>query len=311
MSTSRTTLRALRDPPWIPLLPRILELRRPADPSASLRLPPEPEPLEEPSIQTHRSQPADPASSLSDAIGEAYRPPAPGDSFETLRDRHRQQEALLFPPSEDALYHDFAVDVLQPSLLPGGWLSDDSGFLTLGPTADIWSLNGAYLTCHHYRGRDTEFTPTTTTCPIPLDYLIKQRYTKTDFNTQVNDKWTRTTRCPQLRGYVWTGYTRFKILNGFRQTAREVFREHAAGHETIFLQEEKSPGLINERTLNVEDRLKFMEAKQKELSSFFENEVWIFDDEKNANPDRILRAKFILNWKKVEAGAMRAKARLI
>ena len=69
--------------------------------------------------------------------------------------------------------------------------------------------------------------------------------------------------------------------------------------------------MVNERTLNVEDRLRFIEAKQKEISSFFENEVWTFDDETNADPNRVLRAKFILNWKKGEGTELRAKARLI
>eukprot|EP00435_Cladocopium_sp_Y103_P056576 s2481_g19.t1 len=63
--------------------------------------------------------------------------------------------------------------------------------------------------------------------------------------------------------------------------------------------------------MSISDRLAFKEAKQKELESFFQNHVWIFDEATNARPDRVLRAKFILNWKTNPDGSPRAKARLI
>ena len=71
--------------------------------------------------------------------------------------------------------------------------------------------------------------------------------------------------------------------------------------ETVYPQEEKSHAPLNERN----------EAKQKELSSFFQNNVWIFSSEEEADPQRILKARFILNWKKNDDGTPRAKARLI
>ena len=51
-----------------------------------------------------------------------------------------------------------------------------------------------------------------------------------------------------------------------------------------------------------------MEAKKKELESFFPNQVWLFDDADNAPADRVHKARFILTWKKHENGAPRAKA---
>ncbi|CAJ1428371.1 unnamed protein product [Effrenium voratum] len=55
----------------------------------------------------------------------------------------------------------------------------------------------------------------------------------------------------------------------------------------------------------------FIEAKRKELASFFQNQVWEFSDESEAPAQRILRAHFILKWSKNEDGSPRAKARLI
>ena len=47
-----------------------------------------------------------------------------------------------------------------------------------------------------------------------------------------------------------------------------------------------------------------MQAKIKELENFFKNETGL-------DPDRILKAHFILTWKKNEDGTPRAKAKLI
>ena len=58
------------------------------------------------------------------------------------------------------------------------------------------------------------------------------------------------------------------------------------------------------------DRLAFLQAKKKELESFFQNQVWVYDDKKNAPADRVLKPHF-LNWKKNPDGTPGAKARLI
>ena len=79
------------------------------------------------------------------------------------------------------------------------------------------------------------------------------------------------------------------------------------------MQEDKSHAPLNERYISLADKLASTEAKQKELASFFENDVWTFDSEENIKPGRVLRAKFIVSWKRNEdeAGSPRAKARLI
>ena len=51
---------------------------------------------------------------------------------------------------------------------------------------------------------------------------------------------------------------------------------------------------LSERNMSLDDRLSFMEAKKKKLESFFQNQVWLFDDADNAPADRVLKARFIL-----------------
>ena len=63
--------------------------------------------------------------------------------------------------------------------------------------------------------------------------------------------------------------------------------------------------------MSLADRLLFLEAKRKELKSFFENDAWTMVDEKEAQPQRVLKAHFILKWSTNADGSPRAKARLI
>ena len=73
----------------------------------------------------------------------------------------------------------------------------------------------------------------------------------------------------------------------------------------------KKDGSINERNLTAEERAKFMEAKVKELKSFFENGVWKFSSTTESDESRTLSSRMILKWSKHADGSPRAKARLI
>ena len=77
--------------------------------------------------------------------------------------------------------------------------------------------------------------------------------------------------------------------------------------ETIYMQHEQ----LSERSMSLADRLAFLQAKEKKLTSFFENDVWVFDTMTEDKRPRTIWAKFILNWKKDDNGGRRAKARLI
>ena len=65
------------------------------------------------------------------------------------------------------------------------------------------------------------------------------------------------------------------------------------------------------RTMSARDRAEFIAAKVKELRSFFDNGVWEFTTERESDPARTLRARFLLKWAKDEQGLPRAKARLV
>ena len=55
----------------------------------------------------------------------------------------------------------------------------------------------------------------------------------------------------------------------------------------------------------------FKEAKVKELKSFFDHHVYVFDATKEADPARTLTSRILLKWSKNPDGSPWAKARLI
>ena len=59
---------------------------------------------------------------------------------------------------------------------------------------------------------------------------------------------------------------------------------------------------LSERSMSLADRLAFLQAKEKELTSFFEIDVWVFDTMTEDKRPRTIWAKFILNWKKDDNG---------
>ena len=294
----------------------------------------EPEPLAEPQdVQEPplEPRPMDDTPPIPEHQRQLYDAPSGGETFQQQRARQAQQETLLFrtPPTSygperphnvrptpytnkdnaDEIDLAFDVDVTQEEGLPPGWRLEH-GYLQLGDIQDEWRIEGSYLTRRHFVSRDQEFKPTMDNCPIPVKYLTKQRITK--FNGKImRDNWTRKTEVERLTKEEWTGYTRFKVATCWRRQAHHEFYNKSNGAETIYLQEEKTAGPLSERTMSLSDRMAFMEAKQKELSSFFQNNVWIFSTEKEADPERVLKARFILNWKKNDDGTPRAKARLI
>ena len=118
--------------------------------------------------------------------------------------------------------------------------------------------------------------------------------------------------------------TKFKIHQTRRQQAREHFYNVSDGHATFTQpqpttspQRKAAPKMkarkdqLSEKNMSTADRLAFWEAKKKELESFFQNDVWTYDDAENASPGRILKGHFILKWSKWPSGLPRAKARFI
>eukprot|EP00435_Cladocopium_sp_Y103_P067059 s369_g29.t1 len=307
-------------------------------PPASMTTPmsQEPEPAEEPTVPSLALDPTlanDPNFKMPLQQQQLYEPPKGGETFAQQRARTERQESLLFKPaygperpaaprptpysgkplaSEDEVHATVDVDIIKELGLPNGWRVEN-GMLFMDDVKDEWTLEGNYLTRKHYVPRTSEFKLEEETCPLPLNYFMKDRYTKMG-SQLVRDKWTRPSKNKKLNnGLCWTGYTRFKICPSWRKEARKVFLDKSEGRETMYYNETKinSNAPLSERTMSLDDRLAFMDAKKKELESFFQNQVWLFDDAENAPADRVLKARFILTWKKHENGAPRAKARLV
>jgi hypothetical protein len=52
---------------------------------------------------------------------------------------------------------------------------------------DEWKLEGNYLTRKHYVPRNTDYKLDEENCPLPLNYFMKDRYTKMGSNL-IRDK---------------------------------------------------------------------------------------------------------------------------
>ena len=68
---------------------------------------------------------------------------------------------------------------------------------------------------------------------------------------------------------------------------------------------------LSERSMKPDERAAFMEAKRKELKSFFDNQVWEYTDHSSIDPGRVMRARFVLKWRPGPDGTPEAKARLV
>ena len=64
-----------------------------------------------------------------------------------------------------------------------------------------------------------------------------------------------------------------------------------------------------EKNMTAEERALFVAAKRKELTSFFENNVWVHCS--HVDPDRAMKARFLLKWRQTPEGEWEAKARLV
>ena len=243
----------------------------------------------------------------SETISYGPQPPAPGD---------RPQP---YPGQGPTTEYGFTVDVLedstgeqaQPDYLPEGWTVNENGYMVLDEVFDTWEIKRSSLIRHHYVARDTLFHPLESgDCPVPVEALTKVRNTYQGGHCH-QDRWRN---AKYTEGNWWTGRTVFKIANRDRHAAQAAFFSSSSGAPTYGGPKEKrqkDAKSLNERTLSLSDRVAFIEAKRKELGSFFTNSVWEFATEAEAPAGRILKAHFILKWSKNSDGTPRAKARLI
>ena len=172
---------------------------------------------------------------------------------------------------------------------------------------DEWQIRGNYLLRRHYLPRTSTYEPCEDTCPIPLEHLGKTRSTFFG-DTSYHDRWHIKNKEFPMQ---WTGTTRFKILPTYRRLAHDVFYNASDGYTSYAETKTKDKNNLDERKMSLADRLAFTEAKRKELTSFFEHDVWEFCNPQQADSNRILKAHFILKWSTNADGSPRAKARLI
>ena len=85
--------------------------------------------------------------------------------------------------------------------------------------------------------------------------------------------------------------TRKELCMYVTRSAKHIAKDTKA--KFFRAQKKVDKGGVSERHLTLEERLKFQEAKQKELRSFFENQVWDFDSTVNADPARTMTARML------------------
>eukprot|EP00435_Cladocopium_sp_Y103_P016806 s3002_g4.t1 len=217
-TTGHTTCSALASPSSVPPglsghaeepAPRPHEVPVPTSPMSL-----EQEPLEEPGVPASTTE----SDFLILLVQHQVFKPEKKEAFAEHRARIERQETLLLklpegyapqrhepadratPYSQRPLAEnekvDFVLDVdfLPKTSLPAGW-SFEHGFLQLGEVQDEWRIKGNHLIKYHYLARDKEFKPTADNCPVPLECLSRQRYTKLSNGQLVRDKWTRNQPC--------------------------------------------------------------------------------------------------------------------
>ena len=280
---------------------------------------------EQPSSVPHVPPTSTQLQQLSDEVRDLYVPPVK-ETFEQQRLRVSRQETQNFqrPPeygpvreptsrstpysktADEEVHVTVEADIMSNTKLPPGWRVEN-GFMVLGSPQDDWVIKDKYLVRRHFAPRNSAFIPTEENCPVPPRFLHKNRITHSAGRV-IHDKWTRPSVNRKLHECWWTGTTQFKIQTPWKEKAYEASTAESEGFETV---NAATDGPINERYMSLADRKLFTEAKQKELESFFNNQVWHFAPSSEADPQRVLKARFLLNWKKNADGSPRAKARLI
>ena len=248
----------------------------------------------------------------------SYKPPQPSPSTTTFGPQRRHDQQLPShtttspysnkPIDDAALSQEVDIDLTQENTqLPPGWHFED-GYIVMNDIIDEWQIKGNHLIKRHYVPRNTTYDPDEEDCPVPLEYLGKTRSTFYE-DTIYHDRWH--TKKGKRFPTMWTGTTRFKILPNHRKIAHDVFYNVSDGYSSYVEPKAKDKNNLDERKMSLADRLSFTEAKRKELTSFFEHDVWEFCDPQQADATRILKAHFILKWSTNADGTPRAKARLI
>ncbi|CAL1170206.1 unnamed protein product [Cladocopium goreaui] len=240
------------------------------------------------------------------------------------------------PDTNDNVENLFVEDV-DPDGLPSDWhFRPETGYFELRPgttNRDFWEVKAGCLIRHHVHPRKTLFDPNGfKDIPIPVEHLDKTRVTvhhtidgqiasfTDDFKNQMH--FTKDLKKHQLP-VQWFGITVFQIdattrkefgmtAQDQRSSAKKVAQDAKVQQKRVFRRDmAKNKGEISEKHLTAAEKELFLQAKVKELQSFFENGVWEFSTSADAIPERTLTSRILLKWSKNTDGTPRAKARLV
>ena len=234
-----------------------------------------------------------------------------------------QSAPSLNPISEnpEAFSQAFSVEEVDTSALPSGWTMDEEGYFQLSDRPmDFWEIRAGCLIRHHLLPRFAFYQIKKTPDPdIPIgpQYLDSLRVTVSKFADGTVEISTDDGIGKRAYARTWIGMTIYQVSGAARKElcmysslpAKKIAKDTRSKFARA--QKKVDKGGVSERHLTLEERLQFQSAKQKELRSFFENQVWEFDSISNADPARTMTARMLLKWSKNEDGSPRAKARLI
>ena len=281
-----------------------------------------------------------PAFQLDPATAALYEP-ATDESFQQMRRRFDHQETAIFGPMrrhraqsaapyapgppphlppgpEDAenVNDAFTVQDVQADSLPTGWIMDEEGYLQLDMTTpkDFWELRAGCLIRHHVLPRRRlHAAQGHSDCPVPFDCLDPVRVTMMKMpDGHIKVATDNGEPCNRLSNEAWTGVTVYQ-LNGPTRKEYGMFANLPAkkvARQQKNMIKKKKPD-VSERHLSLHEKELFMQAKVKELKSFFENGVWEFQTTREADPTCTLTSRILLKWSRSNDGTPRAKARLI
>ena len=260
-------------------------------------------------------------------------------SFAPMRSRHASHAeavapyAAQHPPAAPPPHSGdtvegqvFYLEDLDTKMIPNGWYMDEHGYLQLhDKTTDFWELKSGCLLRHHVvpRRGHLHLDHLPKDCPVKPDQLDSVRVTlihqNGDKSRLCTDDGYDSSPPPDVKN-TWTGVTIFQLNGNVRKelamysghpqftSAKQEGKNQKLAKQKKF---KKEKGAVNERLLGPVERAMFKEAKVKELKSFFDHNVWIFETVREADPARTLTSRILLKWSRNPDGSPRAKARLI
>ena len=217
---------------------------------------------------------------------------------------------------------------------------------------DHWVIHNDKIHRVHREPRYRMFCPTNVVdCPIPLEWLLPDRETQGRFHNTHDwnsvDVWQNNPQSHQSLPMHWTGETIFHVRPEFQNqisnkpasknpvypgVALHIELESHEIHHCMALDYDqqvsflasaakKQRAEVRERELTSQDLELFLQAKQKEVSSWLSTETVRRIARSQIPEDQILRTRWVLTWKPVdnpgddlihaESRDFKAKARLV